>query len=68
MATVAQYPEMVTGMFPVNEKNEAGFYAVNMYTLGTPHTVVVDEFMPFKPGKAAKGLKGMFSSEQDEVD
>ena len=29
-----------------NQLNAAGIYAVDIYTLGVPHTVVVDDFMP----------------------
>ena len=29
-----------------NELNAAGIYAVDFYTLGVPHTVVVDDFIP----------------------
>ena len=28
--------------------NEAGIYAVNLYALGVPHTVVVDDWLPIK--------------------
>ena len=29
-----------------NNLNAAGAYAVDFYTLGVPHTVVVDDFVP----------------------
>ena len=29
-----------------NQLNAAGIYAVDLYTLGVPHTVVVDDFIP----------------------
>ena len=32
------------------ELNDAGIYAVNLFTLGAPHTVVVDEWVPIKHG------------------
>ena len=33
-------------MFPIREKNEKGLYAVNLYTLGVPHTIFVDDYIP----------------------
>ena len=31
-----------------NEVSKAGIYAVNFYTLGVPHTVVVDDWLPLR--------------------
>ena len=31
--------------------NKAGVYAVNFYTLGVPHTVVIDDHLPLMPSK-----------------
>ena len=28
--------------------NENGFYAINLYTLGVRHTVIVDDFLPLQ--------------------
>ena len=32
----------------VNELSPRGIYAVNMYTLGVPHTVIVDDYFPLR--------------------
>lgn len=29
-----------------NDLNRKGIYAVNLYTLGVPHTVIVDDYLP----------------------
>ena len=29
-----------------SELNKAGIYGVNLYTLGVPHTVIVDDYLP----------------------
>ena len=47
-ATMAQIPGSVEEMF-LNSSNAIstnGIYAVNFYTLGMPHTVIVDDFLP----------------------
>lgn len=31
-----------------NELNAAGIYGVNLYTLGVPHTVIVDDWLPLE--------------------
>ena len=31
-----------------NETNMNGLYAINLYTLGVPHTVIVDDYLPLK--------------------
>ena len=33
-----------------NQLNAAGIYAVDLYALGVPHTVVVDDFLPRSVG------------------
>ena len=37
-----------------NGLNAAGIYAVNFYTLGIPHTVVVDDYLPLMPSREKK--------------
>jgi hypothetical protein len=32
-----------------NEVSNAGIYALNFYTLGVPHTVVIDDYLPLVP-------------------
>ena len=51
-SALAEKPGRVEKIF-LNEQqelNEAGIYAVNLFTLGAPHTVVVDEWVPIKWG------------------
>ena len=51
-SALAEKPGRVEKIF-LNEQpelNDAGIYAVNLYTLGAPHTVVVDEWVPMKYG------------------
>ena len=31
-----------------NYQNKAGIYAVNFYSLGVPHTVVIDDYLPLR--------------------
>lgn len=47
-ATMAQIPGTVEKMFlgVPNEMSRNGVYAVNFYTLGVPHTVIVDDYLP----------------------
>ena len=45
---LAEVPGRIERMF-LNNKNEAspnGIYGVNLYTLGVPHTVLVDDWLP----------------------
>lgn len=46
-AAVAKDPKRVEDMFLIKELNTAGVYALNMYVMGIPVTVTVDEFLPF---------------------
>lgn len=34
-----------------NKLNDAGIYAVNLYALGVPHTVIVDDMLPMQTDK-----------------
>lgn len=47
-ATMAQIPGTVEKLFlnTANELSPNGIYAVNFYTLGVPHTVIVDDYLP----------------------
>ena len=36
-------------MFHNTEISENGIYAVNIYALGMPHTVIIDDWLPFMP-------------------
>ena len=47
---LAEVPERIERIF-LNNKNEAspnGIYGVNLYTLGVPHTVIVDDWLPLR--------------------
>ena len=35
-------------VFVNDEKSDRGIYAVNFYTLGVPHTVVIDDYLPLR--------------------
>ena len=37
-----------------NKLNKAGIYAMNFYTLGVPHTVIIDDYLPLMPHKPKK--------------
>ena len=38
-----------------NKLNDAGIYAVNLYTLGVPHTVIVDDYLARTAHKTKTG-------------
>ena len=46
-SSVAEVPARLEKVFLNTDTklNEAGIYAVNLYTLGVPHTVIVDDYM-----------------------
>ena len=47
-SAIAEYPGRMEKIFlnNVNEVSKLGIYAVNFYTLGVPHTVIVDDYLP----------------------
>ena len=45
-----------------NDLNAAGVYAVDFYTLGVPHTVVVDDFLPMTKSEETSSLANTFAS------
>lgn len=47
-SALAEKPERLEKIFlnADSEINKNGIYALNLYTLGVPHTVVVDDFLP----------------------
>lgn len=50
VAALAEFPGRIESMF-LNTKNELssnGIYGVNIYTLGMPHTVIVDDYLPLQ--------------------
>ena len=49
-AALAEKPGRIEALF-LNKKNwqrDAGIYGVNLYRLGVPTTVVIDDFLPLK--------------------
>ena len=55
-SAVAEVPGRMEKVFlnRRNKLNEAGIYGVNLYTLGVPHTIIVDDFVP----RSAEGEQG----------
>ena len=49
-AAIAEKPERIQKVFlnQSNDLNDAGIYGVNFYTLGVPHTVIVDDYLPLQ--------------------
>ena len=47
-SALAEKPKRLEKLFlNVNgQTNKNGIYAVNLYTLGVPHTVIVDDWLP----------------------
>ena len=45
-----------------NQLNAAGIYAVDLYTLGIPHTVIVDDFMPRWTSKDGTKIENTFAN------
>ena len=57
ISTVAEYPGRIEKLF-LNNQNElsrTGIYGMNIYTLGFPQTILVDDFLPLtnKKGKSS---------------
>ena len=44
--SLAESDSRLTNFFMTKEKNSASVYAANLHLLGTPITVVVDDFVP----------------------
>ena len=47
-SAIAEYPGRMEKIFlnNVDEVSSVGIYAVNFYTLGVPHTIIVDDYLP----------------------
>ena len=57
-AALAAVPGRVEKIF-LNNKNELsknGIYGVNFYSLGVPHTVIVDDYLPLRKDKKTGNL------------
>ena len=46
---VAEYPDRIESVFHNTEISRNGVYALNIYALGMPHTVIIDDLLPFMP-------------------
>ena len=44
-SAVSTDPERIRKIFQIDDKNSAGLYALNMYVMGIPVTVTVDDFI-----------------------
>ena len=49
-SAIAEYPGRMEKVFlnNVNEISSKGIYAVNFFTLGVPHTIIIDDYLPLK--------------------
>ena len=45
--TIAKQGERIKNKFLIKEENSSGIYAVQLFLLGWPLTVVIDETLPF---------------------
>ena len=52
VSAIAEKPERVEKMFlnTLNAIEAKGIYGVNMYALGVPHTIIVDDYIPMYEG------------------
>ena len=65
IAALAEFPNRIEKIF-LNNKNEisdTGIYGVNIYTLGIPHTIVVDDYLPL-----IKNSEGKYTTLYAEVE
>lgn len=46
MSALAEKPERIWKLFGTKKMNSAGIYAINMYDLGVPVSVIVDDYIP----------------------
>ena len=46
ISAIAEKPNRVESMFVNKQIEPTGVYGVNLYALGVPHTVLVDDFIP----------------------
>lgn len=45
-SALAEFPGRVENVIEDDAVNEEGIYAINFWTLGVPHTVIVDDYLP----------------------
>lgn len=48
-AALAEVPQRVENLFVNDAVNDEGIYALQFYTLGHPHHVVIDDYLPSQP-------------------
>ena len=46
ISALSEVPGRIERVFVNDEKSDRGIYAVNFYTLGVPHTVIIDDYIP----------------------
>lgn len=54
-SAMAEKPKRLEKVFLNQKADVYGMYAVNLYTLGVPHTIVVDDFLPLSRVKDKDG-------------
>lgn len=52
-SAVAEFPGRIEKLFLNNDnlQSETGIYGVNLYALGVPHTILIDDFLPLRSGR-----------------
>ena len=68
LAALAEIPGRIENLF-LNRNNEVspnGIYGVNLYTLGVPHTVIVDDYLPLEENYERDGYKTLFAKVGDD--
>ena len=65
-SVLAEIPGRVEKVFlnPDNTISANGIYAVNFYTLGLPHTVIVDDYLPLYDN--GSGYRTLFASVSED--
>ena len=58
ISALAEVPHRIDDVFVNDEISDKGIYAMNMYTLGVPHTVIVDDYLPLNDGEVVLGGYG----------
>ena len=48
ISAYAEYPSRIHDVFHNTEANPAGLYGLNIYVLGVPTTVWIDDYIAFK--------------------
>ena len=44
--SISENPKRLIGMFANEEMNKSGIYAVNLFSLQVPVTIIVDDLLP----------------------